>query len=63
MPIPLFFATVVEVHGVFYAFVGFEGLVRWNRPGYGIVSPADFLSVAEETGMIIPLGERVLVAT
>ncbi|MGI9603568.1 MAG: putative bifunctional diguanylate cyclase/phosphodiesterase [Acidimicrobiales bacterium] len=48
------------VFGIAGGLVGFEGLVRWNRPGYGIVSPADFLSVAEETGMIIPLGERVL---
>ena len=48
------------VFGIAGGLVGFEGLVRWNRPGYGIVSPADFLSVAEETGMIIPLGERVV---
>ncbi|MDH5236743.1 MAG: EAL domain-containing protein [Acidimicrobiia bacterium] len=48
------------VFGISGGLVGFEGLVRWNRPGHGIVSPADFLSVAEETGMIIPLGDRVL---
>jgi diguanylate cyclase (GGDEF)-like protein len=39
---------------------GHEALVRWERPGEGIVSPADFLAVAEETGLIRPLGEWVL---
>jgi diguanylate cyclase (GGDEF)-like protein len=39
---------------------GYEALVRWERPGEGILSPRDFLPVAEETGLIRPLGEWVL---
>ncbi len=38
----------------------FEALVRWNRPGMGLVSPGSFLGVAEEAGLIAPLGELVL---
>jgi len=39
---------------------GFEALVRWHAPGRGLVHPGDFISVAEETGIIVPLGLWVL---
>nr|WP_155750618.1 EAL domain-containing protein [Scytonema sp. UIC 10036] len=38
---------------------GFEALVRWNHPKYGFVPPLEFVSVAEETGLIIPLGKWI----
>ncbi|MBF0625233.1 MAG: EAL domain-containing protein [Magnetococcales bacterium] len=40
--------------------VGLEGLVRWNRCGHGLVPPGDFIPIAEESGLIRDIGQKVL---
>jgi EAL domain-containing protein (putative c-di-GMP-specific phosphodiesterase class I) len=48
------------VRGEAERLVGFEALIRWNHPRHGLVGPAAFVPVAEETGMIIALGAWVV---
>lgn len=42
------------------AVVGFEALARWNHPDLGVLLPGAFIGLAEETGLIVPIGELVM---
>lgn len=54
----LYYQPIVSLRT--HSLVGFEALIRWVHPQKGIVPPGSFLPLAEETGLIIPMGDWVL---
>jgi diguanylate cyclase len=56
----LCYQPIVDLRGGRERVAGFEALVRWQHPEFGLLTPDQFIPLAEETGQIVPLGEWIL---
>ncbi len=59
-PAELFLCFQPKIEIPSYRMVGAEALLRWTSPELGVVSPAEFIPIAEDAGLIVPLGEWIL---
>ncbi|HYK02710.1 MAG TPA: EAL domain-containing protein [Thermoanaerobaculia bacterium] len=56
----LLYQPQVEIDEEETTIVGMEALLRWNHPGRGVIAPEDFIGLAEERGLILPIGDWVI---
>ncbi len=56
----LFLAYQPKIDLTYRCITGFEALVRWDHPEHGVISANEFISIAESTGLIVPIGDFVI---